>query len=927
MTPLKGIKKHIKEHIKNIATESLDIFKKISDSAKSHRTKSPTSGTRSLAASNSFTNPKAAENMQKIHDDNAEGYAKLIQKPVTARVVVIDENKEKKTYYICPAAPPFLDNASINLASYGSPVGRLAALPVGEEYPLPRGEQSKLVKITETAKYHPVLDDKGWDSQNSTLEGDGYGPVTIKSLRALLVHDPDKAGPTSPEGQPSGESWDEIVKEGIHRDVIKKVGLRDQPILDQYQDEIFRLPLDSRLLILGAPGTGKTTTLIKRLSQKLNMDFLDEDEKRMIKAKAPGAEADHAESWIMFAPTELLRLYVEEASDREGIPAPDEHIKTWTDFSEELACNEFRILSSESKKRSFEMKESLQNLNMDSEKKPIEWFSDFDQWQKSVFWKAMRVSAEKLSKERAEKLSENQRDEVAQLSTKFLDVLKSARSEVKPSIFKKLMQEADEIQKLIQEMTKYSDKKIRESFNLQVNKDKRFLDDLAAFVEGLPELTDDSEDQDVDIEDDEATKPPQRERPSAENLYMQAARAHAKAQVKKAQVKKSQVKKAQVKKRKTSKPTQNDLLIEWLGDRSLPDKDLKEVGEILRIQSALRPLANFVRLYIDGIPKRYGRFRRERQAENKWYHAEKFDSKGIHPLEVDLLLLAMIRSTNDLIKSAPTLGNDNSRAKATLERLQNLYCTQVLVDEVSDFSPIQLSCMAALARPGIQSFFACGDFNQSLTNCWGTHPIEQMKWAVPNIETQTVSKAYRQSHQLHTLANKIVNLSGDKSTDNVNLAEYAENEGVPPVLATQMNEVPRIADWLASRIEEIKNSLDELPSIAVLVSTEKEVRPLAKALDDALTDQNISVEACINVLAHSQDNAVRVFDVQHIKGLEFEAVFFVSLDRLADIYPDLFNKYLYVGATRAATYLGITCEQELPSDMTELKESFEEKWS
>ena len=333
------------------------------------------------------------------------------------------------------------------------------------------------------------------------------------------------------------------------------------------------------------------------------------------------------------------------------------------------------------------------------------------------------------------------------------------------------------------------------------------------------------------------------------------------------------------------------------------------------------------RIYIDGIPKRYGRFRRERQAENKWYHAEKFDSKGIHPLEVDLLLLAMIRSTNDLIKSAPTLGNDNSRAKATLERLQNLYRTQVLVDEVSDFSPIQLSCMAALARPGIQSFFACGDFNQSLTNCWGTHPIEQMEWAVPNIETQTVSKAYRQSRQLHTLANKIVNLSSDKSTDNVNLAEYAENEGVPPVLATQMNEVPRIADWLARRIEEIKNSLDELPSIAVLVSTEKEVGPLADALDDALTDQNISVEPCINGLAHSQDNAVRVFDVQHIKGLEFEAVFFVSLDRLEKIYPPLFNKYLYVGATRAATYLGITCEQELPSGMTKLKESFEEKWS
>ena len=893
--------KHIKKHIKNIATEILDTFEKVSDSARSKIKRLSSSGGEAFASMNTWTDSRPVENKRKIYKDNAENYTELIKDPVVARVVIINENEEEKIYYICSGSTVPLDDASITLVSYqaANDNGELAETPVGEKYEFLVKGQSRLVEVIEIAKFRPELDDKGWDSYEPTFEGKNY-KNTIKSLRILSE--------TSLEDLLRGEIWGKIVKEGIHRSVIKKVGLRNQPILDQYQGKIFRLPLASRLLIRGAPGTGKTTTLIKRLSQKLNIEFLDEDEKRMVKAKAPGAEAAHAESWIMFAPTKLLRLYVEEASYREGIPAPGEHIKTWTGFSEELACNEFRIRSSASKKRSFVMRESLQNLNVDSEEKPIEWFSDFDQWQKSFFWKETRASAEKLSKDR--------RTEAAQLGTKFLDALKSARSKVNPRIFRELMQVADEIQKLIQDMTKSSDKKIRGALNLQVNKDKRFLDDLAAFAEGLSELTDDPEDQDVDIEDDEATKPPQRGRVYAENLYMQAARAHAKVQVKRAQVKK-----AQVKKRKNSNPSKNDLLIEWLGDRSLPDKDLKEVGEILRIQSALRPLANPVRRYINEVPKRYRRFRRERQAENKWYKAEKFDSKDIHPLEVDLLLLAMIRSTNDLIKSAPTLGNDNSRAKAILERLQNLYRTQVLVDEVSDFSPIQLSCMAALARPGIQSFFACGDFNQSLTNCWGTHPIEQMKWAVPNIETQTVSKAYRQSRQLHTLANQIASL------DHVDLEEYAGNEGVPPVLATQMNEVPRIADWLARRIEEIKNSLDELPSIAVLVSTEKEVRPLAKALDDALTDQNISVEPCINGLAHSQDNAVRVFDVQHIKGLEFEAVFFISLDRLEKIYPPLFNKYLYVGATRAATYLGITCEQELPSGMTELKESFEEKWS
>jgi DNA helicase IV len=99
----------------------------------------------------------------------------------------------------------------------------------------------------------------------------------------------------------------------------------------------------------------------------------------------------------------------------------------------------------------------------------------------------------------------------------------------------------------------------------------------------------------------------------------------------------------------------------------------------------------------------------------------------------------------------------------------------------------------------------------------------------------------------------------------------------------------------------------KLPSIAVLVDGEDDVRPLAEALHGALSGQNIRVVACPGGQVVGQDNDVRVFDVQHIKGLEFEAVFFIGIDKLAARKPDLFDKYLYVGATRAATYLGLTC--------------------
>ncbi|WP_241001563.1 hypothetical protein, partial [Pseudomonas viridiflava] len=93
----------------------------------------------------------------------------------------------------------------------------------------------------------------------------------------------------------------------MHR-IRQSMALRDQPILDKFQDEIFRLPLDSQLMIMGPPGTGKTTTLIKRLSQKLEIEFLDEREKRLAVDDAAGKT--HVHSWVMFTPTELLKHYL-----------------------------------------------------------------------------------------------------------------------------------------------------------------------------------------------------------------------------------------------------------------------------------------------------------------------------------------------------------------------------------------------------------------------------------------------------------------------------------------------------------------------------------------------------------------------------------------------------------------------------------------
>jgi hypothetical protein len=49
--------------------------------------------------------------------------------------------------------------------------------------------------------------------------------------------------------------------------------------------------------------------------------------------------------------------------------------------------------------------------------------------------------------------------------------------------------------------------------------------------------------------------------------------------------------------------------------------------------------------------------------------------------------------------------------------------------------------------------------------------------------------------------------------------------------------------------------------------------PIADALRAALADQNLNVVTYYTGQFAGKENDICVFDVQHIKGLEFEAVF------------------------------------------------------
>lgn len=834
---------------------------------------------------------EAIRNIGQVNQQNQAAYLRLSKEPIVSRVVTEDEKGKLHTYFFCRADQGMADRSVI---SYLTPFGRLASLPVGDEFVTPQGQSLLVLSKTGLRSNESA---GLWDAF-SVIQRKGQATISIDSLRALL--------PVALAAEYIRDFLDEILaqeattatfEEGIRRSVITRMGLRDQPTLDKFQDEIFRLPLSHQLVLLGPPGTGKTTTLILRLKQKIDVHFLDEDEQRVVKEVAMEQGVPHERSWLMFTPTELLKQYLKEAFNREGVAAPDQNIRTWDEHRRDLCRHTFGILKTATGGGTFVQKIGLPSLAASALTNQIDWFSDFNAWQRNAYLEELLSSAQELQ-------SASHQDANG-LGKLLLGALNEHLNW--PSTLGLLATEFPKIQSFVSQLKEETDQKLKAALVTQLESNRNFLTEFAIFLDGF-QHSDAEETDDLDVDDEDELQPAKVGAEAAANRYMQALRT---------------LSRSAVTKRAFNKSSRMGKILEWLDGRAPSKTDLVDIGSKLVLQAAARRFVNPVKRYIDAVGKRYRNFRRERQAAGIWYQADGFDHRDVHSLELDVILLATLKAGNELINRQAVLRAIDSPQWSLLKAVMGCYRHQILVDEATDFSPIQLACMNALAHPRTRSIFACGDFNQRLTT-WGIRSHEALSWSLPSLEVREISVAYRQSRQLNDLARDIIDAVGG-TMQSVSLPAEVDSDVAAPVLLENSSNQATMA-WLAERIAEIERFVQQLPSIAVFVNSEADVGPIAAALEALLTDHNIPVMACHKGQAVGQESSVRVFDIQHIKGLEFEAVFFLGVDRLAQLQPELFDKYIYVGITRAAAYLGLACEGVLPAQLAPVRHHFMADW-
>lgn len=778
-------------------------------------------------------------------------------------------------------------------------------------YHAPRGEFN--VSPKNLTIYSPDISKV--DAKNGEIEVKGKDLFRFKSLKQLLKQykvqsekerlkrrleeekEVEKAAVLQQQIQEMEEKIDSEIEQQ-QRYIRESTELRMQPILDPEQETIKRSKiLDGMLIIDGGPGTGKTTTLIQRINFLTDVtigqyrDDLSDDGINNL-----------AGNWRFFSPSRLLKQFLKNSMDSEGLNTNDQYTKVWSDylnevfkkytlfnpatqnpfikahgFTESVFPNDSKLIQS--------LFDKLNEAVLDDIKKRLNRVIDSDidglSWSKK---------GENLKQKAKSALQKNTLEDFVKL---FEDWKKSERDHVKDELEdlnEKLSRLAARIELRVKEKAPEVYQKITD--HLKERFDSRF--DIEA---------DEEEEEDFDTEETVVQSfNPQIER---SRFFRRLTSAKALRKLNKG-----------FRKRKILKDWEDDL------EFAFENIELTEIGELTYFRSfSNNMIAGGGTAVFSRIPTVYKQIRSDIvDLLDEWgYDNEKYGAlvkkarKRIHTDEMNLILWFINQTIKNLRTKSPT----------TYEQLDHNYVTGfkeevrsvIAIDEATDFSPLEIAAISSFSDPRYNSVTLSGDLMQRMTAS-GIDNWNALDDLFPQAQVERLTISYRQSPTLLELASKLYeNVTGVKPDFKANIPK--SNLEPTPVVEQKVS-FEEISDWLVNQIIGVYSAYgNSTPSVAIFAESDDAVIKIAKALreSDHLLDVGITVRHSTSDSELVPDAQVCVYNVKNIKGLEFEAVFFTNIDCLDVPDEELLQKYLYVGLSRAAYHLGVSYKYELPESL------------
>lgn len=674
--------------------------------------------------------------------------------------------------------------------------------------------------------------------------------------------------------------------------VRQQASLRLNPLIDSVQNSVkFSHVYDGTCVVIeGGPGTGKTTTLIQRLKYFISKIDLEDNMLNDDKIKITNEQFDvimqDGGDWLFFSPTELLRMYLRDAMNEEGLKDTENRTAVWTKHLRKVLRDYYHLIgndcpfggSSETTPMFIgNERDIIRDVNQYLVAQivaEIKKMTSFDPTRYS--WRYIGDSIQKTA---------NRLDSV----TDFTDLVRLLISfNSVRSVTLNGFNEVDTIMGRYRSMIS----ELSATLMVKIQEDSELYSSLRSLINKNLQVQSEEDEDDEEEEIDTY----------AEDKLKIASRLRA-------MLKATAVNLLDPSYKLTGLNKEYHERVKDL----IKEEDLRSIGELALFDKRIRPLIEHPdRFIFNRIPRLYKAYRKS-VVTNKiagWdleqlgieVSSEK-RNRPLHPQEQALLLGIINNIALRFYKQSSRVFN--SLRHKYIEAYKTVIKPVIGVDEATDYSVVDFYAMASLRHYLVSSVTLAGDVMQGLTvngiKDWTDLYDDDI---FPEMDITPLKTSYRQSPALLGLAQRLYKKQIGYTAPYKSYLEGA-SEPVPKPLWFESNDDSRKAEWLIDRILEVKAKYTFVPSIAIFVDDSQAAAKLTEELlsFETLQDEGIDVADCSRGDTLSSRDTVRIFPIALVKGMEFEVAFFHNIDSLKS---ELVERYLYVGLSRAAFFLGVT---------------------